>query len=76
MSNLEFLRKNEKDYTVLGVDKETGYSCVFSSINEQHYNAENKAVKVYSGTDDNEMDFFVGEKEFETRFEKFELQEL
>lgn len=76
MSNLEFLKENEDKNTVVGVDKVTGFSCVFSSVNKKFYNAEDKAVKVYSGDEDNEMDFFVGEEEFETRFCNFKLQDL
>lgn len=79
MSNLEFLRSHETKKTVLGVDKNTGYVCIFSSVNEKFYNAEDKAVKVYvncPNKDDGDKDFFVGESEFETRFDSFRLQDL
>lgn len=79
MSNIDFLRENESNYTVKCKDTRTGLDCLASSIRKDMYNADNYAVKLYICIDENDdghLDKIIGEKEFNDNFSSFELQDL
>ena len=79
MSNIEYLKKNKDNYTVVCTDTRSGDRCVVNTIRDDMYNSDDKAVKAYVSRDDNEdghLDKIIGEEEFNKYFKDFELQEL
>ena len=79
MSNIEYLKENQDNFTILCTDTRNGERCVVGTIREDLYNAEDMAVKLYicrEDNDDGHLDRIIGEKEFNENFTDFKLDSL